>query len=148
MKHSVPADAAILTGRLLIALLFLHEGWIKITHLQASMGYMQNFGLPGVLLWPALALEIGGGLALLTGWASRPFSLGLALFCVAAALIFHCNLGDGNQLLHFEKDLAIAGGLLAHAVAGPGRFAWPAAWLPPVLRSQTRRGQADLTASE
>lgn len=134
MKHSSLSDAATLAGRLLIALLFVHEGWIKLTHTAASMTYMQNFGLPGWLLAPALVLELGGGLLLIAGWGSRPVALALAFFCVVAAAIFHRNVADGNQLLHFEKDLAIAGGLLAHFAWGPGRFTLPAAWLPPGLR--------------
>jgi putative oxidoreductase len=36
--------------------------------------------------------------------------------------VFHTNFADRNQLLHFEKDLALAGGLLALSVLGPGRY--------------------------
>ena len=43
-------------------------------------------------------------------------------FCIAAALLFHASFVDRNQLLHFEKDLAIAGGLLALFACGAGRY--------------------------
>ncbi len=36
-------------------------------------------------------------------------------------MMFHLNFAD-RQVLHFEKDLAIAGGLLAFVAFGPGRF--------------------------
>jgi putative oxidoreductase len=41
---------------------------------------------------------------------------------VATAVLFHTNLGDRNQLLHFEKDLAISGAFLVLFARGSG--AW------------------------
>jgi putative oxidoreductase len=32
-------------------------------------------------------------------------------------VLFHVNFADRNQILHFEKNLAIAGGLLVLALA-------------------------------
>lgn len=109
-------------GRLPIAFLFAHEAWTKLTHYGASIAYMERFSLPGLLLPGAIGLELLGGAAILIGWNSRAAALALAVFCVATAFIFHSNLADGNQLLHFEKDLAIAGGLLILCASGPGRF--------------------------
>ena len=59
----------------------------------------------------------------------------LAGFCIVAAVLFHTRFGDRNQLLHFEKDLAIAGGLLVLFAHGGG------AWALDALRS-SRRGRA------
>ncbi|POR50850.1 DoxX family protein [Bosea psychrotolerans] len=122
MTTSTVADVAALVGRLLLALLFLHEGWIKLNHAEISMAYMRSFGVPAWLFLPALGVEIGGGLLLVAGWGSRYAALVLAIFCISTAAIFHTVFTDGNQLLHFEKDLAIAGGLLVLFAAGPGRF--------------------------
>ena len=47
----------------------------------------------------------------------------LAGFCLATAVLFHIKLGNRNELLHFEKDLAIAGGLLVLFAHGAGRWA-------------------------
>ena len=47
----------------------------------------------------------------------------LAGFCIATAVLFHIKLGNRNELLHFEKDLAIAGGLLVLFAHGAGRWA-------------------------
>ena len=49
-------------------------------------------------------------------------AVALAAFCVLAAVLFHANLADRSHLLHFEKDLAIAGGLLALFAFGAGRY--------------------------
>jgi putative oxidoreductase len=65
---------------------------------------------------------LGGGLMIAVGWKARPASLALAIFCVLAAILFHANISDRSQLLHFEKDLAIAGGLLVLAVVGAGSW--------------------------
>ena len=84
---------------------------------------MERFSVPGLLLPAVILAELGGGSCSLIGWQTRCAALALAIFCVVAALLFHTNFADRNQLLHFEKDLAIAGGLLAFFAFGPGRYA-------------------------
>jgi putative oxidoreductase len=44
------------------------------------------------------------------------------VFCVLTAILFHWQFADRNQLLHLQKDLAIAGGFLVLACSGPGRW--------------------------
>jgi putative oxidoreductase len=51
-------------------------------------------------------------------------------------------LGDRNQLLHFEKDLAIAGGLLVLFAHGAG------AWAFDAVRASTRAGLAGIRTQE
>ena len=123
MNDGAARDVAALVGRLMMAALFLLEGWSKLRGYDAAVTYMQRYGVPALLLSPTIAVEIGGGLALALGWQSRLAALALAAFCVAAAVVFHTNFGDRGQVLHFEKDIAIAGGLLALAALGPGRYA-------------------------
>lgn len=109
-------------GRLLLASIFLLEGWSKLRGYDAAVIYMSRFGVPGALLPPVIALELGAGLMLAVGWQTRIAAVALAVFCVLAAALFHVNFADRNQLLHFEKDLALAGGLLVLAIAGAGRW--------------------------
>jgi putative oxidoreductase len=116
------AAAGLTVGRLLLAALFILEGWSKIRGYQAAADYMDRYGVPGVLLPAVIALELGGGLMIALGWRTRLAAFALAAFCVAAAVIFHNQFLDRSHLLHFEKDLAIAGGLLVLAVAGAGRW--------------------------
>ena len=82
------------------------------------MGYMQSAGLPGILLWPTIALELLGGLALAVGYKTRYVAFALAGFCVVAAALFHSNFADQMQMIMFLKNIAIAGGLLLLAVSG------------------------------
>ena len=120
----------ILAGRVLLAGVFLFEGWAKLTAYAAAGAYMQAFGVPSQLLPAVIAAELGGGLLVLVGWRTREAALALGAFCIAAAALFHANVADRNQWLHFEKDLAIAGGFLVLAAAGGGRFSVDA-WRAP-----------------
>jgi putative oxidoreductase len=121
MMHALESGAALL-GRALLAAIFLHEAWAKLAGYAAAQTYMRAYGVPEQLLPLAIAVELGCGLLVLFGLHTRAAALILAGFCVAAAMLFHTRFGDRNQLLHFEKDLAIAGGFLILALHGGG--AW------------------------
>jgi putative oxidoreductase len=110
-------------GRLLLAAIFLHEAWAKLTAYGAAVTYMQAFGLPGWLLPFAIAVELGCGVLVIAGFYTRAAALVLALFCLATAALFHYKFEVRNELLHFEKDLAIAGGFLVLAARGGGAWA-------------------------
>lgn len=115
--------AGLLAARLLLAAIFVHEGISKIAGRSQAVAYAQAFGVPGSIVPAAILLEIGGGLAIAAGLLTRAAAVALAMFCIATAVVFHARFGDVNQLLHFEKNLAIAGGFLALACAGGGRYA-------------------------
>jgi putative oxidoreductase len=134
------SEAAAFCGRLLIAALFLHEAWSKVTGYSAAIAYAQAFGVPGALIPIAIAVETGCGLLILLGYHARAAALLLAGFCVATAVLFHAKLGNRNELLHFEKDLAIAGGLLVLFARGAGAWALDArrsrlGYIIPALRN-------------
>jgi putative oxidoreductase len=111
-------------GRALIAVIFLLSGIGKIFAFEATQGYIAAAGLPLPVAAYAVAVlaEVGGGLLLLLGYQTRLAALGLAVFTVAAALGFHHNFADQNQMIHFLKNLAITGGLLQIFAFGPGGF--------------------------
>ena len=119
--HLVEPAAALL-GRFLLSALFLHEAWSKVTGYSMTIAYMQAFGVPAQLLPLAIGFELGCGLLILFGYQTRIAALLLAGFCVSTAILFHTRFGDRNQLLHFEKDLAIAGGFFMVFAQGSG--AW------------------------
>ena len=121
-------EAAALAGRLLLAAIFLHEAYAKLTAYSAAVTYSEAFGVPGQLLPLAIATELGCGLLIIVGYQTRIAALLLAGFCVATALMFHVKLGNRNELLHFEKDLAIAGGFLVLFAHGAGAWAIDALW--------------------
>src|ERR1044071_7307916 len=122
MQPSHLVQPAALLGRLFLSAIFLHEAWSKATGYSMPVAYMQAFGVPGQLLPLAIGFELICGLLILLGYQTRIAGLILAGFCVATALLFHTRFGDRNQLLHFEKDFAIAGGFLVLFAQGSG--AW------------------------
>jgi len=130
---SALGDAAAMAARLLVAYLFILEGWGKIGSYADVQSYMAQFGVAPWLLPPVIALEFGGGLALALGAATRPSALALGIFSLLAALIFHQG-ADYSEILEFRKDFAIAGGLFALAALGAGGWsldALVARWLRP-----------------
>lgn len=137
---SMLMEAAAVVGRILLAGIFLHEAWSKLAGYSAALAYMHAFGIPGQLLPLAIAVELGCGLLIACGYYTRAAALVLAGFCVATAILFHDKINDRNQLLHFEKDLAIAGGLLVLFARGAGAWALDAwrAKRPRVSSGETR----------
>jgi putative oxidoreductase len=119
-----------LGGRILLALIFVLSGLNKITGYAGTVGYMEAFGVPGILLPLVIALEVGGGLLLIVGWQTRWVALALAGFTLVAAVIFHSQFGDQNQFIHFLKNLSIVGGLLVVARFGAGQLSLDARRAP------------------
>ena len=135
MALHVVEPAAALLGRLFLSAIFLHEAWSKATGYSMTIAYMQTFGVPGQLLPLVIGFELVCGLLILLGYQTRFAGLMLAGFCVATALLFHTRFGDRNQLLHFEKDLAIAGGFLVLFAQSSG------AWSIDALKMRKDRRQ-------
>ena len=115
---------ASLTGRALLASLFLVSGLGKLAAPAATIGYIASTGLPfaELALGGALVVEIGFAAALLLGYRTRLVAALMALFSLGTAVLFHHQLGDQGQLIHFLKNLSIAGGLLHVAAFGAGAF--------------------------
>ena len=116
--------AIALVGRLLIAIIFLLSGFGKITSPEATQGYIASVGMPAPLLAyiGAIIVELGGGILLLIGYRVRLVAAIMAIFTIITALFFHHAFGDQNQMVHFLKNLAMAGGLLQVVAFGAGAF--------------------------
>ena len=111
-------------GRLLIGLPFAMSGFGKLAAYGKTTAMIAAVGLPVPPLAFAVAVivELGGGLLLVAGYQVRFAAIALAVFSIAAAAAFHNNFADQNQMIHFLKDVMIAGGLLQIAAFGAGAF--------------------------
>jgi putative oxidoreductase len=111
-----------LTGRILLASIFIVSGISKIADPAATIAYLKmvHMPLPEVAYAIATALEVIGGLFLVLGYRVLPAALSLAVFSVIAAVLFHGNIADQNQFAHFLKNISLAGGLLLIGALGAG----------------------------
>ena len=118
--NQVNTDATLaLIARILMAYIFIVAGWGKVTAYQATVGYMESMGVPSALLPLTILVELGGGLALLFGFQARFAAMGLGVFSLITAFLFHGGADDG---INFMKNLAMAGGLFFLMLHGAGKF--------------------------
>ncbi|GIS77806.1 MAG: membrane protein [Candidatus Pelagibacterales bacterium] len=116
------ANIADLIGRILISALFLLNGIFKISNYDGTIGWMESFGMPGILLIPAIILEIAGPVLIIIGYKTKLAAGLLSLFCIATAFIFHNDFANQMQLTSFLKNIALAGGFLILFVNGAKGF--------------------------
>ena len=116
-------DFSLLAARVLLGVLFIMAGLGKTADVAGFAGYMASGGVPAFLAWPVILFEILGGLALVVGIQTRAVALALAAFTVLAGVMYHFDPADQMQMTQLLKNFAIAGGFLAVAVQGAGRFA-------------------------
>ena len=124
-------------GRLMIGLPFAMSGFGKLAAYGATTGMISAAGLPlpPLAFAVAVAVELGGGLLLVAGYRVRLVAGVLAVFALATAISFHSNFADQNQMIHFLKNVMMAGGLLQIVAFGAG-----------ALSFDTRRDTHELTS--
>ena len=111
-----------LLGRVLISAIFLLNGFFKISNYDGTVGWIESFGIPGVLIIPAIILEIIGPILIIIGYKTKIAAGFLSLFCILTAIIFHNDFSDQMQLTSFLKNIALAGGFLFIVVNGAKEF--------------------------
>jgi putative oxidoreductase len=114
-----------LFGRLLMSAIFIEGGIGKAMAPAATMAYFAKLNMPmvGAAYALTLAVEIGGGILFLVGFRARVVAVVLAVWCFVTAMTAHYHPGDTGQMIHFMKNLCMAGGFLQVAAFGAGRLA-------------------------
>ena len=135
MDSKTLSNLSLLSGRSMLAVMFIMAGFSKIGGYAGTQAYMESAGLPGLLLPAVIALEIVGGLAILGGIQTRLAAALLAGFTLLAAVIFHSDFSQPMQTILFSKNIAIAGAFLLLFAQGPGEWSLSA-------NLQTRRVEA------
>ena len=106
------ANVLDLVGRIFISALFLISAFNKIFNLDGSIGWMEGYGVPGFLIYPAIAVEIILPVLVIVGYQARIAAGVLAVFCLMTAFIFHFDFVNQSQLVSFLKNIGLAGGFL------------------------------------
>ena len=106
-------------GRILLSSLFLIEGVRKFFFQEETIMYMEEYGVPEILFFPSLILEILFPILLIIGYKTRISALIMALFTLSVAIIFHTDFQNQIELIMLLKDIAIAGGFLIIAANEP-----------------------------
>jgi putative oxidoreductase len=117
-------DWVALLGRLLMGAIFIQAGIGKAMAPAATIAYFAKDGvvMPGAAYAVALLIEIGVAILFLVGWRARLTALVLAVWCVLTAMVAHYHPGDTNQMIHFMKNICMAGGFLQVVAYGAGRL--------------------------
>jgi putative oxidoreductase len=126
-----------LFGRILLSSVFILSGISKITAFAMEEGYVvaKHLPLPAVALTIALVIELAGGLALLAGWFTKFTAWIVFLYMIPTTFLFHNfwamqGMDRYDNTIHFQKNLAIMGGLLLLAAFGAGAYSVDSARAP------------------
>jgi putative oxidoreductase len=114
-------------ARIMLAILFVQGGYYKLFGgIPGTVANMTSHGipLPNILVWGAVAVELGG-LCLMAGLLARLAALILAAYTLALGLIFHAYWFAPAAEARFERiiffnHLSIIGGMLAIVAFGGG----------------------------
>jgi putative oxidoreductase len=117
-------------ARVLICAIFVQGALGKITGWSGQAEYMASHGMRFIppLLGAALVIEVGGVLALLTGYQARPAALVMFVYLGIVSVMLHnfwalSGMSAGANQTAFLKNVGIMGGLLLIAAYGPGSWA-------------------------
>ncbi|HEY1290111.1 MAG TPA: DoxX family protein [Burkholderiales bacterium] len=116
MKNPELVDVAALLLRLSLAAMFFAHAWLKLRvfTIPGTVKYFQSLGVPGALAYFTIAAEVGGGLLLLFGIATRWVALGLVPLILGTIVLVHGK----NGWLFTNKD---------------GGWEYPAFWIVGLL---------------
>ena len=106
-------------GRIFLSRLFLIEGVKKFFLQEETIIYMEEYGVPEILFFPSLVLEILFPILLIVGYKTKISASIMALFTLTVAIIFHSDFQNHLELIAFFKNVAIAGGFLVIVANDP-----------------------------
>lgn len=122
--HTAPY--ALLLLRLALGAMWISHGLLKILvfTLPGTVIFFESVGLPGFLVYPVVAAEITGGIAIVFGFYGRYASLLLLPILFGAAWVHFPNgwvfTSSGGG---WEYPVFLAVASLVHALAGDGALA-------------------------
>ena len=125
-------DYLLALGRVLMSGLFVWGGYKKLMAPDATTQFFAQAGLPlpELIAWVAILVELVGGIMLLVGFKTQ-WVAGLLVFWsliagfevhLVAAVSTANDMVATDNMIHFYKSLAMAGGFLFVLVYGAGQL--------------------------
>ena len=111
-----------LIGRIMISAIFLFSGINKVLNYSGTANWMEGFGVPGFLIYPAIILEVILPIFIIIGYQTKTSAGILSIFCLATALLFHTDFSNQMQFISFFKNVGLAGGFLFLLIYGAKDF--------------------------
>ena len=116
-----------LIARICLAAIFLGSAFGKVTDISGTVAQMQGAGIPmpNTLVFGAIAFLAVGGVSVVLGWFTRVGTALLMIFLAMATYYFHAfwrvpEEQFMTQMIAFQKNLGLFGGLLFLFANGPG----------------------------
>ncbi len=153
--NSLPANAALLLGRIFIVLALFPNGLRKIATFDqtaAGMGGVQqmidgrlfpdqtplfHFPFPEFFLGASILLDLLGAALIVLGFRVRFVSAIVAAYVLAAMVIYHSDIRGAQDIFHLLRNLPFLGGLLVLAAAGGGFWSLDRYFQPRAADSAT-----------
>tara|TARA_B100000579_G_C22576514_1_gene731409 strand:- start:240 stop:617 length:378 start_codon:yes stop_codon:yes gene_type:complete len=109
-------------GRIFISALFITEASRKLLFKEETIFYMEDYGVPEILFYPSLIIELVFPIFLILGYKTKISAFVMFIFTIIVTIVFHNEFGNHMQLIALLKNLSIAGGLLIVASNEPKGF--------------------------
>ena len=97
--------------RLGLGAVFFVNGISKLQNIEDVQFWMEDFGIPGILIYPSIIIEILAPIFLIFRFFDTLSIISLMIFCAITALIFHTNFSNPIELTAFLKNISIMSGL-------------------------------------
>ena len=126
-------------GRLFLSSLFVWAGYEKLMDPGGTAQEFAAVGVPAptVMAWVAIVIEFIGGLAVLVGLKARWVAVLLAAWSVLTGFAVHLGTAMAasdpmaaiDNMIHFYKNLGLAGGFLYVIAFGAGAISFDNGWV-------------------
>jgi putative oxidoreductase len=113
-------DFGLFLLRLTIGIIFIRQGWLKLSGIDGVVAMLDNLGFPIPVIFAYLVaiVEFLGGIALVLGLYTRCAALLLAIVMIVALLIAHI----GGPFGQAELPLALLAGTIGIWAGGGGNW--------------------------
>ena len=119
---AVSAKYLLPLARLLMSSLFIWDGLLQLRNPSGTAQFFArvHVPVPDLAIWISIPVHLIGGLALLLSFRTRWAAALLTLVCLGTAFGVHLPEGDAENMIHFYKNLVMAGGFIYVMTYGAG----------------------------